>query len=316
MYRTVIALGLVLSPIIASAFQAEPVKAPGEWSGTSVAGSFSAGLLTGEANEHVFDYENPDGSRRQLSRLDWDLSEIFMAGGQVSVTLLKDFSFNGGFWSALTEGNGEMDDYDWLDVGSSEPTHYSLSEVDVTEGYIFDFNGAYEFYARQGLSMNVLAGYKQNGWTWTDRGVYLLYPEYGPDPVYVNGENMIDYEQEFKMPYLGLNASLALKGFSLSAYLNYSPMVTATDWDHHIARTIYFKDTFEDGGMLGAGAKRHYPIKQNVFCTAAIDYQSIDLIVGDMEALDYSTGELFFGDDAAGIENEYTSFSVGLGCYF
>jgi len=316
MYRTVIALGLVLSPIIASAFQAEPVKAPGEWSGTSVAGSFSAGLLTGEANEHVFDYENPDGSRRQLSRLDWDLSEIFMAGGQVSVTLLKDFSFNGGFWAALTEGNGEMDNYDWLDISSSEPSHYSLSEVDVTEGYIFDFNGAYEFLNRDGWSLHGMLGYKQNGWTWTDRAVYLIYPDYGPDPVMLGGENTIDYEQEFQMPYLGARAQIDLKGLSLSAYINYSPMVTATDWDHHIARMIYFKETFESGEMLGAGAKIQYPIKKNMFVTASVDYQSVDLIVGDMEALDYSIGEVFFSEDSAGIENEYVAFSVGIGYLF
>lgn len=317
MHRLLPLTSLLLSvPLAVFAFQADPVAPAAESAGIPFSASFSAGLLSGEAKEHVFDYETPDGSRRQLSRLDWDLHEILMVGGQVSARLLKDFSVNGGLWLAVTEGNGEMDDYDWLDLSSTEPTHYSLSEVDVTEGYAFDINGAYEFLNRNGVTLNVLAGYKQNGWTWTDRGVYLQYPEFGPDPVYLNGENMIDYEQEFQMPYIGATASMALEKLSLSGYLSYSPMVTATDWDHHIARTIKFKDTFEGGDMIGAGAELRYPVKPTVYLLAAIDYQVIDLIVGDMEATDYSTGEFFFAEDAAGIENEYVSFSVGMGWQF
>ena len=316
MKRIVGSLLLFSLPIAASAFQAEPIAPAAESPGISISAAASAGTLNGEAKEHVFDYETADGSRRQLSRLDWDLKQIGMAGGQISARVAPKLTINGGLWLALTEGSGEMDDYDWLDLSSTEPTHYSLSEVDVTEGYAFDLNLAYDLVRRDGVIFSALAGYKQNGWTWSDRGVYLLYPEYGPYPIYLNGENLIDYEQEFKMPYIGASADFALTGFLLSAYVTYSPMVEATDWDHHIARTIKFKDTFEDGDMIGAGAEFRYPFKPTVFVIGAIDYQVIDLIVGDMEAYDYSTGETFFGEGAAGIENEYVAVTFGVGCHF
>ncbi len=54
-----------------------------------------------------------------------------------------------------------------------------------------------------------MAGYKQDGWTWEDSGVYLLYPEYGYVPLDLDGENLINYEQEFRMPYLGASADWA-----------------------------------------------------------------------------------------------------------
>lgn len=80
--------------------------------------------------------------------------------------LLDKLTVNGGWWTALTEGSGEMEDYDWLDYGSPDWTHYSLSEVDVTEGYIFDLNVAWDLWSQKDMTVRAQAGYKQTGWTW------------------------------------------------------------------------------------------------------------------------------------------------------
>jgi outer membrane protease len=53
-----------------------------------------------------------------------------------------------------------------------------------------------------------------------------------------------------------------------------------------------------------------------VFVSAALDYQMIDLMVGDMEVEDYSTGETGGDEDVAGIENNYLVFSLGAGYQF
>ena len=72
--------------------------------------------------------------------------------------------------------------------------------------------------------------------------------------------------------------------------------------------------------MLGFGLDVRYafargPLK-NAFLAAAFDVQTIDLIVGDMEAYDASTGERFGDEDVAGIENEYWVLSLGGGYRF
>lgn len=312
---------LVLLPLSSwAAFQAGVMVGPKEESGIPFAMQGSIGLLNGEAKEHVYDYETADGSRRQLSRLDWDLKSIAMIGFNGSVRLLDKLTINGSYAAAATEGNGEMEDYDWLDTGSTDFTHYSLSEVDVTAGYILDLNVAWDLVQWNDLTARVFAGYKQNGWTWEDRGVYLLYPEYGYIPQDLGGDNMINYEQEFRIPYLGASADWKWNQFTFSGYLVYSPIVSATDWDEHVARDMHYTETFDGGDMMGFGLEARYAFTQGfwngAFVSAALDYQKIDLIVGDMEARNGATGESGGDTDVAGIENNYVAISLGLGISF
>jgi outer membrane protease len=304
-----------------AAFQAGVIAGPKDGKGVPFAVQGSVGLLNGEANEHVYDYETLDGSRRQLSRLDWDLKDVMMGGFNGSVRLMDKLTVNGGYWSALTQGSGgEMDDYDWLEPTSGDWTHYSLSEVDVTEGYIFDLNVAWDLVNWEDLTGRVFAGYKQDGWSWEDSGVYLLYPEYGYVPQDLNGENLINYEQEFRIPYLGASADWTLGHFTFSGGLTYSPFVSATDWDEHVARSLYFEESFEGGDMFGFGLEARYAFTQGfwsgAFVSAALDYQMIDLIVGDMKVYDASTGDSGGEEDVAGIENEYLVLALGLGVHF
>ena len=306
--------------LTATAFQAGVIAGPKDGPAIPFAGQLSLGLLNGEANEYVYDYETWDGSRRQLSRLDWDLKSVAMGGFNGSVRLLNKLTLNGGAWVALTEGNGEMDDYDWLDTGSTDWTHYSLSDVDVTSGSIFDLNVAWDLVEWEGLTARICAGYKQDEWKWEDHGVYLLYPENGYVPEYLFGENMINYKQRFQIPYLGASADWARGNFTVAGRLMWSPAVAADDWDEHVARSLHFHETFDGGDLLGLGLEARYDFTegffQGVFLTAAVDYQQIDLIVGDMEIADYSTGETGSDTDVAGIENSYTVVSVGGGLRF
>lgn len=323
---TVVAVALVAVSAQA-AFRATPLAASSRRGGIPFAGQLSLGVANGEGNEHVYDYDGPGGSRRQLSRLDWDIKNVVMGGGSLSVrpfnqqrNFLERFTLNGGIWVALTKGSGEMEDYDWLDINSGDWTHYSLSDVDVTEGYIFDLNLAFDLWANPAFTVRAMAGYKQDGWSWEDSGKYLLYPEYGYVPQYRDGDNMINFEQEFRMPYIGATVDWNWQALTLSGYLTWSPIVEATDWDEHVARDLHYKDTFKDGDMLGLGIEARYDLTQmgfsGWFLTAALEYQKIDRIVGDMQVVDIVTGESGGYTDVAGIENETLMISVGGGLRF
>jgi len=320
------AVGWMSLPVQAG-FRAAPMARSSRAAGMPFAAELSLGLANGEAKEHVYDYDGPGGARRQLSRLDWDIKNVVMGGGSLSVRpfsgqnpFLERFTVNGGMWIALTEGSGEMDDYDWLDTGSADWTHYSLSDVDVTEGYRLDLNLAFDVWANPSFAVRAMAGYKQDGWSWEDSGDYLLYPEYGYIPQYLDGENMINYEQEFRMPYLGATVDWTWEALTVSGYLTWSPIVEATDWDEHVARDLHYKDTFKDGDMLGLGIEARYDLTQmgfsGWFLTAALEYQKIDRIVGDMQMVDIVTGESGGYTDVAGIENETLMISVGGGLRF
>jgi outer membrane protease len=298
----------------APAFQADFHGSPAATGRVSLA--FSAGYLQGDADEIVYDYETPGGSRRKLSHLVWDLTDVIMGGGELGFRVNERWSLHAGLWLALSEGSGEMDNYDWLDPSSPDWTDYSLSDVAVTEGYIVDVNVAYEFYRRDHASARLIIGYKQNGWSWEDYGVFALYPEFDYVPLDLGGETGITYEQEFRMPYAGIAGDFTRDRITLSGYAVWSPLVAAEDWDHHIARTIYFHGMFEGGDMLGLGLAARYALKENLFLSASIEQQTLDLIVGDVELLDYTTGVYYAGADEAGIENSYTVISLGLGFSF
>lgn len=338
---------------VAGAFQADAIAPAKEGKIPSVAGQFSFGVLNGEAKEHVFGYYRNDpievftknytsGKRYQISRLDWDLKDIAMGGVNFSVRplnfvrsidLAKDLTFNTangltlnfGIWRALTEGNGEMEDFDWLGpaygLPTDENTHYSLSDVDVTEGYILDLNVSWDFIQWKDIAVGrVFTGYKQNGWSWEDHGKYSIYIDNGYFPEHLNGENYINYEQEFRMPYIGVGVDFTLGDFAVSGYLTYSPSVEATDWDDHVYRDMHYTEEFKDGEMLDLGLDFRYAFSKGllkgVFLSVAVDVQTIDLIVGDMEYYGAETGGTVYRDNAAGIENSYTVFSLGGGYRF
>ncbi|HPC58658.1 MAG TPA: omptin family outer membrane protease, partial [Kiritimatiellia bacterium] len=251
------AVGWMSVPVHAG-FRAAPMARSSRAAGMPFAAELSLGLANGKAKEHVYDYDGPGGARRQLSRLDWDIKNVVMGGGSLSARLMDKLTVNAGLWLALSKGGGEMEDYDWLGPVYGVPaelnTHYSLSDVDVTAGYILDLNVAWDLVQRNGLVARVMAGYKQNGWTWEDRIRYMVYIDdyFIPDYSYA-GDNGINYEQEFRIPYLGASADWMWNQFTFSGYLTWSPIVEATDWDEHVLRDTHYKETFTGGDMLGFG---------------------------------------------------------------
>ena len=334
----VLAVMMMAVPVAAWAFQADVVAPSGGERPVAFGVQLSGGMLNGKAKEHVFDNDVYPGERYQVSRLDWDIKNVAMAGfnasvrpivrgktialpGGMTLNTLNGLTFNLGFWGALTEGNGEMEDYDWLDTDSSRPTHYSLSDVDVTEGTLVDLNVAWDFVTWKDLTGRMFLGYKQNNWKWEDEVVYLLYPEdHGARDYSLSGQNGINYEQEFQMPYLGAGFDFTPGNFTISYRLTYSPYLTASDKDHHVFRDLYFEEEFEGGDMIGFGLDARYTFSQKpirgLYLSAAADYQKIGLIVGDMEFYDASTGETGGGEDVAGVENEYFIVSLGVGYQF
>ena len=92
---SLVLLSAMMVPVAGWALQADVIAASREGAGIPLAGQLSLGILNGEANEHVYDYETVDGSRRQLSRLDWDLKGVAMGGGSGSARL-RPSRFNEG----------------------------------------------------------------------------------------------------------------------------------------------------------------------------------------------------------------------------
>ncbi|OGV69962.1 MAG: hypothetical protein A2283_08110 [Lentisphaerae bacterium RIFOXYA12_FULL_48_11] len=307
-------------PIQAShAYDGPEVKlADGRNFSFSVRGSL--GYLNGEARELVYDFDQ--GYRRKASELIWDLKGLGMIGGIASVKYSKWLNVNLGIWTTMNEGSGSMIDYDWFsDIpGAPSPndwTDRSISDVKVVNATMFDLNASAEIFKLDQFAFHAIVGFKQDSWEWDDRANEYVYSAYSfRDTIgSFGGINVIDYEQTFSIPYLGVSANGPLGPIELSAYFLFSVTVSAEDKDYHILRDIHFKETFDGGTYIGMGLNATYRISDALFVSATLDTQTIPEIDGDME-LTGPYGETLSESNTAGISHESTMLSLIVGYDF
>ncbi|MDD4871549.1 MAG: omptin family outer membrane protease [Kiritimatiellae bacterium] len=280
----------------------------------------SVGLLNGEARELVYDFES--GRRRKASELIWDLKSLYMIGGVVSANICNWFNVNLGIWTAVNEGNGNMVDYDWVLDTPNAPspndwTDRSFSDVKVTEATVFDLNASIIMFNWQDIVFRGIIGFKQDSWEWEDSGQDYVYSSlsFRDTTGSFEGQNVINYDQTFTVPYLGISANGPLGPVNIGVYLLYSSAVSAEDNDFHVLRGIHFTEKFSSGDYIAMGINTTYHISDQLFVSGAIDYQSIPEINGDMELTD-PNGETQSYSNTAGIQHNSTMFSVSIGCKF
>ena len=303
-------------------FKADAISESGPApSGKSWAFQFSSGTVNGVAKEYVVVYSKIAGGRYRLSELDWDIDQVFMAGGNL---MMRDGRavLNLGYWQAITDGgDGLMQDYDWFDETSPHWTEYSVSAVDVVDGSILDLNAGWEFVQNfHGLTARGLLGYKVDNWKWNARGGYGLYSSLLYVPYVFEDETVCVYKQDISVPYAGLSADMKFRQLVFSAYFLFSPLVQANTRDEHRLRNLTITDDFDQGDMFSAGASARYHLPSGWFVTSAVDFQKIDLTIGDAG---YRRSYEYYGlesyekfNDYSGFSNQYVSISLGLGRFF
>jgi plasminogen activator len=278
--------------------------------------SFEAkgGMVDGTAREIV--YRNSYSDTDYLSELTWELKNVAMAGGGLTLRVFDWVTVQGEYLGAVSKGSGTMDDYDWLARGYSW-THWSQSDVDVNKGEIWSVQLGMELYDNKVLSFEGLLGYRKNTWDWSARGGRYIYSVYyfRDTAGTFSDEGGIDYRQTFDMFYLGGAASLDWNPVLISAYLHYSAGVRATAEDDHLSRGLHYKEDFDRGTYWGAGIQGRYTFPVGIYFEAAVEYQKIEEMRGDVTLSD-DYGNSIKENDSVGIENEYTMYSLALGYEF
>jgi len=322
--REIIAATLLILSGIDSCFaihaQGSRNVQPGQASETIFTITGSAGYLNGEARELV--YTSASYDRRKLSELIWDIDGIFMVGGIISLNINNTIDLNLGIWTGVTEGNGGMVDYDWYPETPNAPdanswTDRSISKVELISAMVVDLNGSVEIFKIQDASFRAVAGIKFDFWEWDEKAYDYVYSlnSFRDISGSFNGENLIDYEQTFIIPYVGVKVTLPVGSIDIDPYLLYSFAVYAEDEDMHILRELHFKETFVGGDYIAAGIRATYHIVPELFISCSIDHQSIPEISGDMEYTG-PDGITERESDIAGISHKSTMFSISLGGNF
>ena len=270
------------------------------------------GMAQGQAREVVYSADELGGEYK-LSELFWDIEEVVMAGGSLSVQIGPRNRVSAGYWTAVTEGSGQMDDFDWLYGPETPWSDWSLSDVDVRDTYAFDLNLAAELFRQNNLTFSGVVGYRQDQWSWDDHGLGYIYSENGfRDSVGLSdGSTGITYEQLFSIPYLGVIIGLNGPRLSAEVYFHYSPLVEAEDHDYHVFRDTKFDTEASGGDYYGTGIRVGYRFNPQWSSTVSADWQIIPEMRADTTIIAPDGTETI--PNSAGIANEWMmlSFSVG-----
>lgn len=318
---TVFFTAFLLAALPARSFEAGggPETVVGTWKHVEVTIQNSIGQLNGEARELVYDWDE-NGNRYKLSELIWDLKSLTMGGITASAKIYNRYHVSFGYWGAMNTGDGQMDDYDWF-IPGGDWTHWSLSDVEVDQGSLIDLNSSIDAWRGHGVTLSGIIGYRQNTWSWLDHGIRHIYSSNPYSPAGFRDEVMEDdystlitYRQTIRIPYAGVQATGDFDRFQLRAYGDYSPFVSADDYDHHIYFDDEYEETFSGGSFYGLGVACSWRAWRNLFVTLAFDYQNVPEISGDMTVR--SEGVTRSYQDNAGLSNTFSMYSLRVGYTF
>jgi outer membrane protease len=297
--------------------------------------------VSGSADEKVYAtivYGSLAGERHKLSELNWDLSGVAMAG--MAVTLeVKRLLLRASVLNAVTEGDGQMADYDWFLYDRPDFwTHRSVSDVSVDQGWQVDLQGAVRLIQASGVEVAAMAGLRGMTWEWSNSGAEYVYSSLGvadgfpgsgysweqtdPDAVRdlvwtgASGTTGIRYEQQYWIPYAGVTATYTAGRFQLEGHLMASGFVMAEDIDYHLFRGLRFNGRFSGGDYFAYGVSARMRVGARAFVRAEVEGQEVREMIGDMTIKDLETGRRVTVHDSAGLALQSTAATMAVGLRF
>lgn len=282
----------------------------------------SLGKLNGELGEYVYD---PDGSFAgipgyKLSQLNWQINSVSVLGIGLTLHMDEQVRVNFDYWKNVAEGDGTMDDYDWLYPGLDWSDWSHHENTPVKEVSRLDFNGEFQLFHSAALikSLNGVVGLRRDHFAWESIGGYGIYSvnAYRDTPVVFPDVPGISYQQTFTAPYFGLNLQSASDigvPVRLTLGLRYSPLVRGEDVDIHHLRSLRFETDARNGTWYGVDVKADFAIDDRLSLNLSYFNQHYSEMKGGMMVTDLVTGgQAFYGGDSAGLDHSSSMFSLGI----
>jgi plasminogen activator len=230
------------------------------------------------------------------------------------------------YWTAPSDGNGTMDDYDWLYVGL-DWSHWSHhDDTSVTEVGSLDLNGEFTLYdfGKKKTVITGLLGFKHDTLAWQSVGGYGIYSSTGGyRDLFVTFPNTpgISYEQTFYMPYIGVGVRATTNNGSmpivLSASFRYSNQVHGEGVDIHHLRDLRFEDSGDGGKWQAYDINIDFHLSKTLALNLGYAAQRYAEVKATTTMTDLASGDkFFFPGDAAGLDNRSNLLKMGLSYRF
>jgi plasminogen activator len=323
MRRIFAAAAVLWIPLLATGANAQALASgldgheePYTWENETLSFGVSAGWLTGQSHELVFD---DDGNK--ISELIWDMEHAYALHADLGIRLTPALKLNArGTWAGGFDNH--MEDYDWLglDYGQTDWTHRSVhDETELDHFARFDINLQYDLIQNDSLVLGGLLGARFTGVQWSAYGgdfVYTTDPSSTfRDDVFSLSDDVlaITYEQTWSVVYAGVHASLQGPSWRLTGSLIGSPFAYGDSDDDHWLRSLNFDDDFAATTFIAASAEAAYLFGGHYQVFINANAERYDETEGDTEITDTSSGGIFSLDgDVAGGDHENFEISLGF----
>lgn len=278
-------------------------------------GRIQTGYLTGTANEIVYDGSNSDGL---LSKLIWEIDEQFMFGFGASIQQ-EWVVLHADAWLKATEGDGTMDDYDWLAASDDWSDWSHHDDTELTKASIYDINAEFLIPQISGdkFAFSGFLGYKRENFKWVSRGGSYIYTS-NPgvtwrDDIgnFTPGELAISYEQTYYTPYFGIGARGSLGKFEFSGRFIASFWAKVEALDTHHMRGLKTTADMNDGEMIAYDIAAAYNFNDAFALVTTFSYTKYETMRAN-SFYDYDVGTDFTYVNGEGADLEMSMLSIAL----
>ncbi|ADN01281.1 omptin family outer membrane protease [Spirochaeta thermophila] len=296
--------------------------------GWAFSSSLETSWFTGEAHELV--YQKWDEGDHLLSRLVWP-AEGWLLEAEAGLSWWR-VGIEG--WYAFLVGGREpgawMEDYDYMNLGDPDPTHFSTHPVEL--GPYREIGGGLSFRIvdRSAVRISLGAGWEYLHRYWSAHDGYAQYPSgvgdpYDPSsgtgwpyPEWTGDEpkssfdgEVITYEQEVMGPVLlfrcGMRPSTRLEA---ETSVMWSPYPLAVTLDEHVLRDILFLDKMAGGVLLDVSGELQVFLWKGLSLYGRGWYRLVSMAKGDSYFKEEGTWYQA-ADGKSGMES--TEWGLGMG---
>ncbi len=270
--------------------------------------SENIGLLNGSIKEYVYWFGeclNDDGL---LSRLDWDVKNIFYLEQKIRFDIAKYLYLGLDVFSAFSKKSGNMQDYDWLnyqhwpDDNPTELTNYSIHDNYLSDFTKINFFLGMNFFIIPQTVLSACVGFEYSSISFDGTDGYRTYKAENWIPYAFEGK-VISYKQIFHTPFIGLSLrTRIIPRFLINTDIAISPFLTTIDaYDYHWVRNIVFWDNIINSFALkiSTGVSYNFAKHHNIGLTASINYTPISIGTDYSNSLD-SEGNIKSDNDWIG----------------
>ena len=199
------------------------------------------GLLNGSISEYVYSFEDYKDNNGLLSRLDWDLKNIFYYEQKIQLDIIKYIYLGLDVFSAFSRSSGNMQDYDWLNPTkwpNDDPTE--LTNYSIHDNYLDGFNKinlslGLNFFIIPKTVLSAFFQYEYANINFSASDGFRTYKSENWEHIDFSGK-VILYKQIFKAGFIGLSLrTKIIPHFLINADIAVSPFFMTIDtYDYHL----------------------------------------------------------------------------------